>query len=99
MPHRPGGLVGRDDDTGAGRGGAGQPKGCCPRALAEQLLPRAEVHREEEQPVFINEIVIDERMSETAAPVYLQLVAWLLLELGGLSDHVTGQNRGVPPVR
>jgi hypothetical protein len=47
------------------------PQGCRLRAVAEQLLPRAQVYREDEQPVLIDEVVVDERPRERTAAVYL----------------------------
>ena len=57
-------------------------------AVAEQLLARAEVHREVEQAVLVDEVVLDQRVGEGAAAVDLELVAGLLLELGDLGREI-----------
>src|SRR6516162_6746090 len=53
VPYRSGRLVGGDDDAGTRRGGAGEPQGGRRRAVAEQLLARAQVHGKDEQAVFV----------------------------------------------
>ena len=94
MLDRSGWLVGGDDDTGARRRGAGEPQGGRLRAVAEQFLAGAEVNGKEEQAVFVDEVVFDERLGERAAAVYLQLVSRLLLELGDFGRDVAARLRG-----
>ena len=62
-----------------------EPQGRGVHAVAEQLLPRAEVDGEGEQAVLVDEVVLDERLRQAAAAVHLQLVARLLLELRDLA--------------
>lgn len=69
-------LVGGDDDTTACCGAAGEPQGGRLCAVAEELLPGAEVHGKDEQAVFVDEVVFDECLGEPAAAVNLQFIAW-----------------------
>src|SRR5215470_10349316 len=98
VPRRPGGLVGRDDHAGARAAAAGQPQRGRPRAVAEELLAAPEVHGILQQPVLVDQVVIDERLRQLAAAVNLQLVPGLLLEPGDLGGQVAAEHRGVVPV-
>ena len=75
VPGRPIRLVSRDDDAGTRARGAGEPQGGRAGAVAEQLLPRAEMNGKGQQAVFVHEVVVDERLSQLAAAVDLQLTA------------------------
>src|SRR5262249_57095672 len=57
---RSGWFVGGDDDAGAGRGGAGQPERGGLGGVVEQALTGADVHREDQQPVLVDQVVVDE---------------------------------------
>jgi len=55
------------------------------RAVAEELLSRAEVATgKKQQTVLVDQVVRDERLRELAAAVDLQLISRPLLELGDL---------------
>src|SRR5712691_8526749 len=59
VPRGPGRRVAGDDEAGPGDRRADQPQGRRPGAIAEQLLARAQVHREVQQAVLVDEIVLD----------------------------------------
>ena len=64
------------------------------------FLPEPRWTGKVQQAVLVDEVVLDEGMSERAAAVNLEFVAWLFLELGDLGGDVAAaaEQPGVVPV-
>ena len=63
------------------------------------LLAGAQVHREIEQAVLVDEIVLHQGLGQFAAAVHLKLIPRQFLQLGDLGRDVPAQQCGVVPVR
>src|SRR6266446_4640179 len=61
-------LVAEEQYAGGGRCAAGEPQRDRPGGLPEQPLPGAEHQRVDEQPVLVDDVVLDQRLHEDTAP-------------------------------
>src|SRR5215469_1518565 len=69
------------------------------RAVPEQPLARADQHRVDHEPVFIDESVLPQRVDKRCTAVDKDVAVVLLLELGHLKGDVARDDRAVPPRR
>lgn len=68
-------------------------------ADAEEPLPGAEDYREGQQSVFVDEVVLDQRLGEAATSVELNFAWNSLLEWDDLFDNVSNQLSAGPTER
>src|SRR5919202_5033155 len=81
-------LVRRDDDARSGGLAVDQPQAGRDGAIAEQALAGTEQDGEDAQEVAVDQVVLDQRLDQLAAPVDLELGAILLLEPADLLGHI-----------
>ena len=76
-----GGLVGGDHDAGAGRPAVRQPQRTRRDAFGKELFAGAEHYRERQHVVRVDQVVLDQRLDQVPASVYLQPLARLFLPI------------------
>lgn len=65
----------------------------------KQVLTAAEDHQIEEKPIFVDQVVLKQRVDQISAAVDQEVAGRLVLEPGDLPHHVTRDQRRVVPIR
>src|SRR3982074_420024 len=68
------------------------------RALAKQTLSGSQGDRENLEPEFVDQIILEQRLNQVAASVHLELGAVSLLELLDLADDIAVDGDGLLPI-
>src|SRR5215472_11278365 len=90
-------LVDVDNDAGAGCPGFDEPESDRRALFLEQSLAASQDERVKPEPVLIDKVVLDQRLSEIAAAVDLEFLASLALQPCDLFHGVTLDQRRVVP--
>src|SRR5205807_861318 len=97
--HGAGALVRRDDHAVVRRLDIGACESRRDGAVREETLPAAKRDWEDHEVELIHQVVLQERLDQPPAAVYLDLRPRLLLEVGYVGSNVALDESGVVPVR
>jgi hypothetical protein len=90
-------LVGRDHDADGRRRGCDEPESGEGTAVAEEVAPRSQNQRVDQEHVGVDEVAPHQRLDQFSAAEYHEILARLLLEPGHGLRSVVRQERGVAP--